>query len=72
MFFISRHRFTEEVEKRVCEEMKRVDEYRWREDREREQHQRMRDLEFRLIAVEKKNGIDHPSHSALEAVRAGY
>lgn len=44
----------------------------WRDEREREQDRIMRDLELRLIAVEKKNGIDHPSHKCLEAVRAGY
>ena len=59
---ISRKRFNEEVEKRVCEEMKRIDELRWRDEREREMRRYMGDLEIRLIAVEKKNGIDHPSH----------
>lgn len=69
---ISKKRFNEEVEKRVCEEMKKIDEYRWREDREREHQRRMADLEIRLIALEKKNGINHPSHNTFEAVRAGY
>lgn len=62
---ISRKRFNEEVEKRVCEEMKRIDELRWRDEREREMRRYMGDLEIRLIAVEKKNGIDHPSHQHL-------
>lgn len=44
----------------------------WRDEREREMHKRMSDMELRLIAVEKKNGIDHPSHKCLEAVRTGY
>lgn len=70
--FISRKRFNEEVEKRVCEEMKRIDELHWRDDREREQNRYMRDLENRLIKVERACGIDHPSHNTCEAVRAGY
>lgn len=69
---ISKKRFSEEVEKRVQEEVKRIEEWHWREDRERERYKEMRDLENRLIAVEKACGIDHPSHKSLEAVRAGY
>ena len=69
---ISRKRFNEEVEKRVQEEAKRIEEWHWREERERERCQEMRNLENRLIAVEKACGIDHPSHKCLEAVRAGY
>lgn len=70
--FFSRKRFEKEVEKRVCEERKRFEEWRWREEQERESRNRMRDLEIRLIKVEKACGIDHPSHNTLEAVRAGY
>lgn len=69
---ISRKRFEEEVERRVHEKLKDFEEMRWRDEREREMHKHMSDLELRLIAVEKKNGIDHPSHKCLEAVRAGY
>ena len=69
---ISKKRFNEEVEKRVCEERNRWEEWRWREEQERSSHIRMRDLENRLITVEKACGIDHPSHNTLEAVRAGY
>lgn len=69
---ISKKRFNEEVEKRVQEEVKRIEEWHWREDRERERYKEMRELENRLIAVEKACGIDHPSHKCLEAVRAGY
>ena len=69
---ISKKRFNEEVEKRVSEEMKKYAEYRWREDREREYCQNMRDLENRLMAVEKKNGIDHPRHHTRKTARAGY
>ena len=67
---ISKKRFEEEVEKRVSEELKRFDEMRWREDRDRELYRNMRDLEIRLIRVEKTCGIDHPSHNTYEAVRA--
>lgn len=69
---ISRKRFNEEVEKRVQEEVKRIEEWHWREERERERYKEMRELENRLIAVEKACGIDHPSHKCLEAARAGY
>ena len=69
---ISKKRFNEEVEKRVQEEVKRIEEWHWREERERERYKEMRELENRLIAVEKACGIDHPSHKCLEAARAGY
>lgn len=69
---ISRKRFNEEVEKRVQEEMKKYEEWRWREDRDREHYREKRELENRLIAVEKACGIDHPSHHTNEAVRASY
>ena len=69
---ISRKRFNEEVERRVCEEMKRFDEMRWREEREREWYRERREFENRLIKVEKELGIDHPSHHTIEAARAGY
>ena len=66
---ISKKRFNEEVEIRVREEMKKFEEWHWREEREREQRREQRDLEIRLIAVEKACGIEHPSHRALEPVR---
>lgn len=69
--FFSRKRFEEEVEKRVQEEVKRIEEWHWREEKEREQRREQRDLEIRLIAVEKACGIEHPSHRSMEAVRAG-
>ena len=71
MVFVSKKRFREEVEQRVCEEMKRIDEMRWRDDREREMQRIMRDMENRLIRVEKELEIDHPSHNCCEDVRAG-
>ena len=69
---ISRKRFNEEVEKRVQEEVKRIEEWHWREDRERERYKEMRALEDRLIKCEQALNIDHPSHHTREAVRAGY
>ena len=69
---ISRKRFEAEVQKRVEEAVCKVHENMYRDDREREHLRQMRELENRLIAVEKKNGIDHPSHRTNEAVRAGY
>ena len=41
---ISKKRFNEEVEKRVQEEVKRIEEWHWREDRERERYKEMREL----------------------------
>ena len=72
MIFMSKRRFHDAVERRVSEEMKKYEEYRWRDEQEREQARIRRDLEKRLIQVEKACGIDHPSHRCLEAVRAGY
>lgn len=69
---ISKKKFDEAVEKRVQEEMKKYEEWRWKEDRDREHYREMRELENRLIRVEKAQGIDHPSHHTVEAVRAGY
>ena len=72
MIFISKRRFHDEVDKRVGEEIKKYEEYRYRDEKEREQAMVRRELENRLIAVEKACGIDHPSHRTLEAVRAGF
>lgn len=69
---ISRKRFEEEVQKRVEEALSKVHENYYREERDREHYRERRELENRLIAVEKKVGIDHPSHRTMEAVRAGY
>lgn len=66
MFFVSKRRFLEEVEKRVCEEMKKYEEYRYRDEQERRHNAERRELEKRLIEVEKRNGIDHPSHHRAE------
>jgi hypothetical protein len=69
---ISRKRFEKEVRERVEQELHRFYEHRDREDREREHIRQIRELENRLIKVEKACGIDHPSHNTLEAVRACY
>lgn len=72
MIFMSKRRFYEEVERRVSEEIKKYEEYRYRDEQERRANETRRELENRLIAVEKACGIDHPSHRCLEAVRAGF
>ena len=59
---ISRKKFEAEVQKRVEEAVCKVQENNWREDRERDQDRFMSELEQRVIALEKKNGIEHPSH----------
>ena len=59
---ISRKRFEAEVTKREEEAVCKVQENNWRDERERNQERCMAELEARLIEVEKKNGIDHPSH----------
>ena len=59
---ISRKKFEAEVNKRVEEAVCKVQENVWREDREREQNRFVSELEKRVIALEKKNGIEHPSH----------
>ena len=59
---ISRKRFEAEVNKRVEEAIRKVHENHWNEEREREQNRFAGELEQRIIALEKKNGIEHPSH----------
>lgn len=62
MIFMSKRRFHDAVEQRVCEEMKRYEDYRSREDLERRLRSEKDQLEARMIALEKACGIDHPSH----------
>ena len=69
---ISKKRFEAEIQKRVEEAVCKVHENIFRDEREREHCRQMRELENRLIGVEKACGIDHPSHRTLEAARAGY
>lgn len=60
---ISRKRFEEEVEKRVSEAVCKVHEQFWKDERDRQMHRMYDAMEQRVIALEKKNGIDHPSHN---------
>ena len=67
---ISRKRFEAECQKRVEEEVCKAHERIWQDERQRDIYRNMEDLEQRLIAVEKANGIDHPSHHRGENARA--
>ena len=62
---ISRKRFEAEVNKRVEELAAKIQEDSWRNEREREQDRFASELEQRVIALEKKNGIEHPSHGKV-------
>lgn len=59
---ISRKRFDAEINKKVEEARCKMQDDFWREERERERYREMGALEQRIIALEKKNGIEHPSH----------
>lgn len=59
---ISKKRFEAEVNKRVEEAVCKAHERIWQEERQRDMYRSIAELETRLIEVEKKNGIDHPSH----------
>ena len=63
---ISRKRFEAEVNKRVEEAINKFHENVWRNEREREQNRFASELEQRIIALEKKNGIEHPSHGLVK------
>ena len=63
---ISRKRFEAEVNKRVEEALNKFQENVWRDEREREQNRFASELEQRIIALEKKNGIEHPSHGLVK------
>ena len=69
---ISRKRYEAEIAKRVEEAICKCHENMWRDEREREQLRELRELENRLIAVEKRVGVDQPSHHTIEAARAGF
>ncbi len=62
---ISKKRFEAEVNKRVEEALSKFQENVWRDEREREQNRFASELEQRIIALEKKNGIEHPSHGLV-------
>ena len=66
--FISRKKFEEEVNKRAEEKIAQAQERMWQEDRMRDMYRNISDLEIRLIAVEKKNGIEHPSHNNVKGI----
>ena len=59
---ISRKRFQEEVDKQVNEAVRKAEEQMWNNERERDQNRFAGELEQRIIALEKKHGIEHPSH----------
>ena len=59
---ISKRRFEAEVSKRINEAVCKHEENYWRAEREREVQRQLNAQEQRLIELEKKNGIDHPSH----------
>lgn len=59
---ISKKRFEAEVNKRVEEAVKKVEENHWRYETEQRQERFIDSLQTRLIECEKKCGIDHPSH----------
>ena len=61
---ISKKKFEAEVAKRVEEAVFRVQDNLWRNERERDQNRFASELEQRVIALEKKNGIEHPSHGS--------
>lgn len=69
---ISKKRFEEEVQKRVEEAVKKVDENRWRFEREQRQGQFLEQLQKRIIALEKACGIDHTSHHPCDNMTAGW
>lgn len=66
--FISRKKFEAEVNKRAEEKIAQAQERMWQEDRMRDMYRNISDLEIRLIAVEKKNGIEHPSHNNVKCI----
>ena len=59
---ISKKKFEEEIRKRVDEAICKVEENHWRAESERNRERYIAELEKRVIAVEKKCKIDHPSH----------
>lgn len=67
---ISKKRFEAEVQKRVEEAIRVVEEAHWRNESDREKGRFLDGLHQRLIAVEKACGIDHPSHHRCETAEA--
>lgn len=69
---ISKKRFEEEVNKRVEEAVRKVEENLWRYEKEERMGRHIDQLQKRLIECEKKCGIDHPSHHQGDTVTAGW
>ena len=69
---ISRKRFEAEVQKRVEEAVKKVEENHWRYETEQRQGRFINELQNRLIECEKKCGIDHPSHHRGDTCTAAW
>jgi hypothetical protein len=67
---ISKKRFEEEVNKRVDEAVRKVEENHWRFEREERMGRHIDQLQGRLIECEKKCGIDHPSHHKGDTMTA--
>lgn len=67
---ISRRKYEMEIQKAVEEAVCKCHENFYRDERERDQQRFVSGLEQRLIAVEKKCGIDHPSHHTGDTVKA--
>ena len=65
---ISRKKFEAEANKRAEEKIAQAQQRMWQEDRMRDMYRNISDLEIRLIAVEKKNGIEHPSHNNVKCI----
>lgn len=69
---ISKKRFEAEVQKRVEEAVRHVEENHWRFEREERMGRHIDQLQKRLIECEKKCGIDHPSHHPGDTMTAGW
>lgn len=69
MFFISRKRFNEEVERRVVKEVELIEEHRWRDEMEREHRREMQELSRRLSIIEQALTGEAP---AEEVARIGF
>ena len=67
---ISRKRYEADIKKAVEEAVCKCEENHWRAESDREKARFLEGMEKRLIAVEKKCDIDHPSHHRGETVMA--
>ena len=69
---ISKKKFETEVQKRVEEAVKKVEENHWRYEREQIHGRTIEQMQKRLIALEKACGIDHPSHHPCDNMTAAW